>query len=120
MKLFPQHEQECSEASCQSRKLQKVSQHEYLIFRNQQSHKKFISVHSLDLKEGISKKKKTFLYPLGHDEKCAFLTKTSKLYLLQTEISDCLKHQGSSQNEIPGRDNARGQNAAASQFPQWK
>lgn len=124
MKFLPWHEQGCSEASCQNRKLQKVSQPKYLIFRNQQTHKKFISVHSMDLKEGRSKKKnnqkKPSLCPLGPDEKCAFLTKTSKPYLLQTEISDCLKHQGSSQNEIPGRDNARGQNAAVSQFPQWK
>ena len=64
MKLFPLHRQGSSEASCQSRKLQKVSQHQYLIFRNQQPHKRFISAHSLDLEERISQEILSVLWVL--------------------------------------------------------
>lgn len=64
MKLFPLHKQGSSGASCQSTKLQKVSQCQYLILRNQQPHKKFISVHSLDLEERTSQEILSVLWVL--------------------------------------------------------
>lgn len=62
-------------ASCQSRTLQKVSQHKHLIFRNQQPHKNFISVHSLELKEGVSKKSLKRSLSFGSWWKECFLNK---------------------------------------------